>query len=201
VATRSKMSLTNEFRMLMARLEIPVSGWTCLRTGGVSKMAPKSHRGGAARRVRRAAAKDRVKLTLVDVGGVGLLPGLGALLLVARGSGRLLASLLLLGGSLAGRGLAAGGGSLLGLGGHFEELAELEMEELEVVRTGGWVRCESVVDALGGESRDGESSLLGGDALLMASAQRVVIRQRLRGPCTAAPADLGRVGWLSEARV
>jgi len=33
VATRSKMSLTNEFRMLMARLEIPVSGWTCLRTG------------------------------------------------------------------------------------------------------------------------------------------------------------------------
>jgi hypothetical protein len=33
VATRSKMSLTNEFRMDMARLEIPVSGWTCLRTG------------------------------------------------------------------------------------------------------------------------------------------------------------------------
>jgi hypothetical protein len=32
VATRSKMSLTNEFRMDMARLEIPVSGWTCLRT-------------------------------------------------------------------------------------------------------------------------------------------------------------------------
>ena len=57
---------------------------------------------------------------LVDVGGVGLLAGLGALLLVARGSGGLLASLLLLSGSLAGRGLAAGGGSLLGLGGHFE---------------------------------------------------------------------------------
>jgi hypothetical protein len=32
VATRSKMSLTKELRMLMARLEIPVSGWTCLRT-------------------------------------------------------------------------------------------------------------------------------------------------------------------------
>lgn len=49
MATRSKISsllleqiydcdvwfdlpLTNEFRMLMARLEIPVSGWTCLRT-------------------------------------------------------------------------------------------------------------------------------------------------------------------------
>ncbi len=58
------------------------------------------------------------KLTLVDVGGVGLLPGLGALLLVTRGRGGLLASLLLLSGSLASRGLAAGGGSLLGLGGH-----------------------------------------------------------------------------------
>lgn len=32
MATRSKMSLTNEFKMDMARLEIPVSGWTCLRT-------------------------------------------------------------------------------------------------------------------------------------------------------------------------
>jgi hypothetical protein len=48
VATRSKMSgrvstrtiyqeydalpLTNEFKIDMARLEIPVSGWTCLRT-------------------------------------------------------------------------------------------------------------------------------------------------------------------------
>ena len=53
------------------------------------------------------------KLTLVDVGGVGLLPGLGALLLVTGGSGGLLASLLLLSGSLAGRGLAGGGGSLL----------------------------------------------------------------------------------------
>jgi hypothetical protein len=26
--------LTKEFRMDMARVEIPVSGWTCLRTGG-----------------------------------------------------------------------------------------------------------------------------------------------------------------------
>lgn len=32
VATRSKMSFTNELRMDMARLEIPVSGWTCFRT-------------------------------------------------------------------------------------------------------------------------------------------------------------------------
>ena len=60
--------------------------------------------------------------TLVDVGGVGLLSGLGALLLVTGGSGSLLASLLLLDGSLAsGRGLAASGGSLLScLGCHFE---------------------------------------------------------------------------------
>jgi hypothetical protein len=29
---RSKMSLTNEFRMAMALLEIPVSGCTCLNT-------------------------------------------------------------------------------------------------------------------------------------------------------------------------
>lgn len=60
------------------------------------------------------------KLTLVNVAGVRLLPGLGALLLVARGSSRLLASLLLLGGCLSGWGLAAGGGSLLSFGRHFE---------------------------------------------------------------------------------
>lgn len=50
---------------------------------------------------------------LVDVGGVGLLAGLGALLLVARGSGGLLASLLLLSRGLAGGRLAGGGGGLL----------------------------------------------------------------------------------------
>ena len=32
MATRSKMSLTKEFRMDMARLEIPVSGCTCFST-------------------------------------------------------------------------------------------------------------------------------------------------------------------------
>ena len=32
VAIRSKMSLTKEFRMAIALLEIPVSGWTCLST-------------------------------------------------------------------------------------------------------------------------------------------------------------------------
>lgn len=39
VATRSKMSLTKEFRMDMARLEIPVSGWTCLRTGETRRVS------------------------------------------------------------------------------------------------------------------------------------------------------------------
>jgi hypothetical protein len=34
VATRSKISLTKELRMDMARLEIPVSGWTCFNTKG-----------------------------------------------------------------------------------------------------------------------------------------------------------------------
>ena len=39
VATRSKMSLTNELRIDMARLEIPVSGWTCFRTRSQKKLA------------------------------------------------------------------------------------------------------------------------------------------------------------------
>ncbi len=30
------LPLTKEFKMDMARLEIPVSGWTCLRTGNIS---------------------------------------------------------------------------------------------------------------------------------------------------------------------
>ena len=32
MATRSKMSLTNELRIDIALLEIPVSGWTCFKT-------------------------------------------------------------------------------------------------------------------------------------------------------------------------
>ena len=32
VAILSKISFTNEFIMLMALLEIPVSGWTCFKT-------------------------------------------------------------------------------------------------------------------------------------------------------------------------
>lgn len=58
-------------------------------------------------------------LTLVDVGRVGLLAGLGPLLLVTRGRG-LLASILLLR-SLRGSGGGLGGGLLVGgLRGHFE---------------------------------------------------------------------------------
>ncbi len=56
--------------------------------------------------------------TFVDVGRVCLLPGLGALFLVACGSGGFLASFLLFGGRLAGGRLAAGGGSFLSLGRH-----------------------------------------------------------------------------------
>lgn len=55
----------------------------------------------------------RNQLTLVDVGRVGLLAGLAALLLLASGSGgSLLASLLLLGRSLSSRGLPSASGSL-----------------------------------------------------------------------------------------
>lgn len=66
-----------------------------------------------------------IGLTFVDVGGVGLLARLGALLLVARG-GSLLAGLLLLGGGLGSGGL--GGGLLLScsFGCHFESWKGLE---------------------------------------------------------------------------
>jgi hypothetical protein len=57
------------------------------------------------------------RLTLVDVGAISLLAGLGALLLVARRSG-LLAGILLLG-SLGSGGGSLGGGLLVsGLGRH-----------------------------------------------------------------------------------
>ena len=44
VAIRSKMSLTNELRMAMALFEIPVSGWTCLRTTRNEKNARKMNK-------------------------------------------------------------------------------------------------------------------------------------------------------------
>jgi hypothetical protein len=95
--------------MDMARLEIPVSGWTCLRTGNASVWAQK--------------AKVAVWLTLVDVGAVGLLAGLGALLLLARWSGSLLSGLLGDRGLSGGGGLATGGWGLLScLWCHFDGL-------------------------------------------------------------------------------
>lgn len=66
--------------------------------------------------------------TLVDVRGVRLLSGLGALLLLARG-GSLLARILLLR-SLRGSRGSLGGGLLIGLGGHYENLEK----KLGVVR-------------------------------------------------------------------
>ena len=77
MAIRSKMSLTNEFRIAIALFEIPVSGWTCLRTrkGKRLELEPKVALNGSKTR------------TLVDVGGVCLLPGLSPLLLTV-GVGR-----------------------------------------------------------------------------------------------------------------
>jgi hypothetical protein len=82
--------------------------------------------------------KNWLKLTLVDVARVGLLPGLGALLLLAGGGGGLLASLLLLGGRLASRGLAAGGGSLLGFGRHFGDGSRRRDVESRCVGAQSW---------------------------------------------------------------
>src|SRR5258708_38414555 len=57
---------------------------------------------------KRRDSEAQEELPFVDVGGVGLLARLGALLLVTRGSG-LLAGLLLLGGGLGSGGLGSGG--------------------------------------------------------------------------------------------
>lgn len=89
----------------MARVEIPVSGWTCLRT----------------RTSQYAYSRVQCKPTFVDVGRISLLSGLATLLLLARGGSRsLLSSLLLLSRSLASWGLTTSAGLLLsGLWGHF----------------------------------------------------------------------------------
>ena len=115
VATRSKMSFTKELRMDMARLEIPVSGWTCLRTGkdaSVKAQKDQVTQTGFEIEMRLQSRMSWMRLTLVDVRGVGLLSGLGALLLVARWSGSLLAGLLLLSRSFASWCLAGGGWGL-----------------------------------------------------------------------------------------
>jgi len=98
------MSLTNEFKMAIALFEIPVSGWTCLRTG--------------TRGIRTGLNRMNLKTrTFVDVGGVGLLPGLSPLLLSVRvGRRGSLGSLLCLG-LRSGFGRSLGGGGGWGLSG------------------------------------------------------------------------------------
>ena len=76
---RSKMSLTKEFRMAIALLEIPVSGCTCFNTTPW-RMSVDVHE----------AQQSEIRRTLVDVGAPGLLADLLALLLlpVSSCSGR-----------------------------------------------------------------------------------------------------------------
>ena len=114
VAMRSKISLTNELRMAIALLEIPVSGWTCLRT----KDKVRRVQGGKGERETR---------TLVDVGAVSLLAALAALLLLAVGGGtaaRLRGGLLRLALSLSGS--LGGGGGGRGLAGSGSGLTDAE---------------------------------------------------------------------------
>lgn len=112
---RVSLPLTKEFRMDMARLEIPVSGWTCLRT--VDSTLDGLIMG---RNIKEQDAKECANCTFVDVRGVSLLSGLGPLLLIARWRRRLLSGLLLLRGCLSSWGLATSAGLLLGsFGRHF----------------------------------------------------------------------------------
>lgn len=95
--------------MDMARVEIPVSGWTCLRTKVDERVnTPIS-------KTKHENENHRNEfLTLIDVGGVGLLSGLAALLLLTRGgSCGLLPGFLLLCGSLATSGGLTTGARLL----------------------------------------------------------------------------------------
>lgn len=90
-------------------------------TGRVSEQSARLHHRQMRHEGSRKNAFLGMQLTLVDVGGVGLLAGLGALLLVARSSG-LLAGILLLR-SLGGSGRGLGGGLLVGgLGRHFGDV-------------------------------------------------------------------------------
>ena len=128
VAMRSKMSFTKEFKMAMALFEIPVSGWTCLRTG---------------HRHKQTQHPTDEKRTLVDIRRVCLLAQLSPfLLLLASGlwSGGLCSLLCGLGalygfGGLLGRGSRRGcfsAGSGGGFGGHDDDGA---LDEVGV----GWV--------------------------------------------------------------
>jgi hypothetical protein len=122
--------------MDMARLEIPVSGWTCLRTEvemsvHVSILKTRQEIDGRSRSslelMSRCCWRDpmdrnnatwKLRYTFVDVGRVGLLARLCALLLVTSCCG-LLASFLLLSGGLRGWGLAGGLLLCCGFGRHF----------------------------------------------------------------------------------
>lgn len=108
----------------MARVEIPVSGWTCLRTRERDALVNKDAK------TTKHKTKAKEKHTLVDVRGVGLLAGLATLLLLASGSGgSLLASFLLLSRSLASWGLATSAGLLFGsLRRHDEKVRKCEIK-------------------------------------------------------------------------
>ena len=138
VAIRSKMSLTNEFKMAMALFEIPVSGWTCLRTIIAGALA-------------NAMIARSSQHTLVDVTGVRLLADLSPLLLLAvctrgccGGLGGLLCSLVCglcgcLGGGGGGRGLGSGGSRL---GRHVEWRLDVEVDVEDMC---GWVDCRALI--------------------------------------------------------
>lgn len=126
VATRSKISvdrdqislglrskgplpLTKEFKMDMARFEIPVSGWTCFNTktrvndvravdenSKTPLTQPQNCRCDGAIEQRQSKVGKRDIHTFVDVGRVCLLSCLVALLLVAGGRRGLFAGLFLL---------------------------------------------------------------------------------------------------------
>jgi hypothetical protein len=74
---RSKISLTNEFKMAIALLEIPVSGWTCFNTENKLCKSNDDH-------------TDRVtsRRTLVNIRRVCFLPGTLSLLLITISSRR-----------------------------------------------------------------------------------------------------------------
>lgn len=104
VAMRSKISLTKLLRIAIALLEIPVSGWTCLRTAareiGISVVSKET----------KTAWSGERQLTLIDVRRVRLLSDFLSLLLLAIGRRCGFGSLLRCFGSLSGFGGCLGGG-------------------------------------------------------------------------------------------
>lgn len=113
--------LTKEFKMDMARLEMPVSGWTCLRTRRRKLVLSPKIKKARPEQEQNPEMDD----TFVDVGRVSLFSRLISLLFVAGGCRGLLASFLLLDRSLACGGLASSGGLLLGgFGSHFLWICE-----------------------------------------------------------------------------